>query len=80
MTKVFQQRARTDRRKIECDPPKGWKDRRRTVERRMPVVVELSFEECVALMCQMPFRRFKENNLLADYQLDPFASTTKNAP
>lgn len=80
MAKVFQQRSRTDRRKIDLDPPKGWKDRRRSVERRLPEVIELSFEECIALMCQIHLRRFKENNFLAEFQLDPFASTTKNTP
>ena len=37
-------RRRMERRVGDHDLPSGWRDRRRSVERRMPEVVELSFE------------------------------------
>lgn len=82
MARIFQERSNNDRRKADFGPPKGWKDRRRAVERRMPEVTELSFEDCAALMGRLnPLA--KENPFLAAPaapQLDPFASTTKNDP
>lgn len=33
------------RREIDRGSPQGWKDRRRAVERRMPQVEEITFEE-----------------------------------
>lgn len=32
-----------DRRRLELGPPKGWQERRRTVERRLPEVREIPF-------------------------------------
>jgi len=34
-----------DRRAIDAGAPQGWKERRRAVERRIPKVAEISFEE-----------------------------------
>ena len=39
-----------DRRNAEYGPPNGWRERRRTVERRRPEVHEISFSEWIATM------------------------------
>ncbi len=39
-----------DRRNAEYGPPSGWRERRRTVERRRPEVHEISFSEWIATM------------------------------
>lgn len=41
-------RCRDDRRDQDIGPPKGWRDRRRSVERRMPEVSEVPFSEWLA--------------------------------
>ncbi len=38
-------RAGEDRRTLERGPPSGWVERRKRVERRLPVVVEIAFSE-----------------------------------
>jgi hypothetical protein len=45
-----------DRRNIEAGPPKGWRERRRSVERRYPEVHEISFSEWVSIMRTYHFR------------------------
>jgi hypothetical protein len=40
MTNSQERRNRHDRRMVDCAPPQGWKDRRRTAERRFPDIVE----------------------------------------
>jgi hypothetical protein len=40
MTNSQERRNQHDRRLIDCAPPQGWKDRRRTAERRIPELVE----------------------------------------
>lgn len=35
-----ERRKQTDRRHRDAGPPKGWKDRRRSSERRLPLAVE----------------------------------------
>jgi hypothetical protein len=40
MTHSQERRTRHDRRMVDCSPPQGWKDRRRTAERRIPALVE----------------------------------------
>lgn len=40
-------RTRMDRRTSEDGPPDGWKERRRNVERRRPLVTEITFREWV---------------------------------
>lgn len=47
--KKFECRYVEVRREIDQGSPKGWKDRRRAVERRMPQVEEITFEEWVFL-------------------------------
>ena len=43
-------RQSIDRRDIDCGPPKGWRERRKTVERRYPEVHEISFSEWISSM------------------------------
>ena len=45
MTNSQERRNRLDRRIIDCAPPHGWKDRRRTAERRIPEIVELDVSD-----------------------------------
>lgn len=45
MSHKSEHRSGTDRRRIDKGPPQGWKERRRSVERRFPQVTEISFEE-----------------------------------
>lgn len=47
--KKFECRYVEVRREIDQGSPKGWKERRRAVERRMPQVEEITFEEWVFL-------------------------------
>lgn len=61
MGREFQKRSRVDRRTHDAGPPQGWKERRRTVERRLPEVTEMTFEECAALM-GMAKRRSTDDN------------------
>lgn len=42
-----ERRLHKDRRDAEQGPPPGWKDRRRTPERRTPEVAEIPFEQWV---------------------------------
>lgn len=44
-----------DRRYLEAGPPCGWKDRRRSAERRVPEVIEASFAEWVRLRATLSF-------------------------
>ena len=39
-----------DRRNADVGPPKGWRERRRTVERRYPEVHEIAFSEWISIM------------------------------
>lgn len=43
-------RQNDDRRDIDRGPPKGWRERRKAVERRYPEVHEISFSEWIASM------------------------------
>ena len=43
-------RSGLDRRVKELGPPNGWRDRRKTVERRVPEVQEIPFSEWLAHM------------------------------
>ena len=43
-------RRKDDRRTSEYGPPKGWRERRNTVERRRPEVHEISFSEWISIM------------------------------
>lgn len=43
-------REGTDRRTAELGPPNGWRERRRTVERRQPEVREIPFSEWLACL------------------------------
>lgn len=45
-------RTLDDRRLDEAGPPRGWGERRRTVERRMIAVAEVSYEEWAAAQGQ----------------------------
>ncbi len=45
MGKVNEERAATDRRRQENGPPDGWRERRKSVERRRPEVREILFAE-----------------------------------
>lgn len=52
MTTRQNQRSLDDRRMQDGGPPQGWKERRRTVERRRPVVTEISFREWIMEMVE----------------------------
>jgi hypothetical protein len=43
-------RGGRDRRNIELGPPNGWRERRRTVERRQPEVREIPFSDWLACL------------------------------
>lgn len=43
-------RLGNDRRDNDVGPPKGWRERRRSVERRYPDVQEISFAEWLSSM------------------------------
>lgn len=45
MAKNTERRATNDRRNDEVGPPAGWKERRRSVERRKPDVEEVTLDE-----------------------------------
>lgn len=45
MTRKSERRDPDDRRQEEAGPPKGWLDRRRTTERRIPQLVEEEVSE-----------------------------------
>jgi hypothetical protein len=51
MKKSGNKRKSNDRRDSELGPPDGWRDRRRGVERRLPLVQEISFQEWVLFRC-----------------------------
>lgn len=42
-----ERRRCSDRRDLELGPPKGWRERRRTAERRIPEVKEVAYAEWV---------------------------------
>jgi len=48
MATKYDRRTIHDRRLDEAGPPQGWGERRRTVERRMIAVAEVSYEEWAA--------------------------------
>lgn len=48
MSKSENKRLGDDRRAEEIGPPAGWRERRRTVERRRPEVLEVPFSEWLA--------------------------------
>lgn len=48
MTGSNNKRKQDDRRNQELGPPKGWSERRRRVERRLPEVIELPFSAWLA--------------------------------
>lgn len=48
MSKESNKRKKDDRRAEEVGPPLGWRERRRTVERRQPEVQEIPFSEWLA--------------------------------
>lgn len=50
MSSHHEQRSGKDRRKSEMGPPSGWKERRRSPERRLPDVQELSISEFMLIM------------------------------
>jgi hypothetical protein len=48
MKSINNRRRSVDRREQELGPPKGWSERRKSVERRLPEVVEIPFSEWLA--------------------------------
>ena len=50
MSVVKNRRSGKDRREEDTGPPTGWRERRKTVERRRPEVREISFAEWVIYM------------------------------
>ena len=48
MKTINNRRQIIDRREQELVPPKGWSERRKSVERRLLVVVEIPFSEWLA--------------------------------
>ena len=59
MVNKNEKRSGFDRRERELGPPNGWRDRRRTVERRAPEVNEIPFSEWLA---HMPAKDVLEQN------------------
>jgi hypothetical protein len=51
MGKLNNKRKNDDRRDRELGPPHGWRDRRHGVERRLPLVQEISFKEWALFRC-----------------------------
>jgi hypothetical protein len=51
MKRASNKRKSDDRRDSEIGPPEGWRDRRRGVERRLPLVQEISFQEWALSRC-----------------------------
>lgn len=45
MKKTSERRAQADRRCNDIGPPRGWKERRRTTERRIPEIEECEVSE-----------------------------------
>ncbi len=80
MERIFQSRSGADRRAQEIGPPLGWKERRRTVERRLPEVAELSFEECAALLAMVKCPSTDAGQRFSIFDSDPFAGMAKNDP
>ena len=54
MKSVRNRRSGNDRRNEDQGPPSGWCERRRSVERRRPEVLEISFAEWIAYMRKKP--------------------------
>lgn len=54
-----------DRRYREAGPPCGWKDRRRSAERRVPEVIEASFAEWVRLRATLSFHTEQSKDSVA---------------
>lgn len=52
MGKMSEQRSAMDRRRQESGPPEGWRERRKSVERRRPEVREILFAEWLAYVRQ----------------------------
>lgn len=48
MKTTHNRRQTQDRRERELGPPKGWSERRKSVERRLPEVVEIPFSDWLA--------------------------------
>lgn len=45
MNKVDKRKSHEDRRKLDIGPPKGWLERRKRVERRIPEAAEIEVSE-----------------------------------
>lgn len=58
MNQVKDKRDGGDRRTSELGPPNGWRERRRSVERRLPEVKEIPFSEWIA---SLPAREHLEH-------------------
>lgn len=54
MSSKYKPRSEHDRRNIDNGPPAGWKERRRSAERRMPEVKEISIAEFKRMMAANP--------------------------
>jgi len=50
MRRSNEKRASQDRRAAEAGPPDGWRERRKTVERRRPEVTEIPFSEWLSCL------------------------------
>ncbi|PKO86725.1 MAG: hypothetical protein CVU18_13450 [Betaproteobacteria bacterium HGW-Betaproteobacteria-12] len=50
MRGINNKRGGDDRRNLEKGPPNGWRERRRSVERRQPDVREIPFSEWLACL------------------------------
>ncbi len=48
MVNKSNKRKGEDRRNLELGPPNGWRERRKSVERRLPAVDEIPFSEWLA--------------------------------
>ncbi|MBS1161984.1 MAG: hypothetical protein H6R15_4403 [Proteobacteria bacterium] len=50
MYTIINRRQKDDRRQQDIGPPSGWKERRRTTERRIPTIEECAVSESEWLM------------------------------
>lgn len=63
MRRARERRLSQDRRRLEKGPPLGWKERRRSVERRKPEVLELTIEEWLAVSIRKQRSRVRAGRL-----------------
>lgn len=64
-------REQPDRRKEDIGPPQGWRERRRSVERRLPEVREAEISECEFMQMFLSARQTLRESLAGDELMAP---------